>query len=66
MVYVFYRYKSDRRHEMTHLKSICAPDNIDFIDYFDVTYVNGTYMKVRVSKFRRNKPLYTPETWKIL
>jgi len=34
-----------------YLKSICAPDNTDIIDYFDSTYVTGTYRKVGVSKF---------------
>lgn len=50
---------------MKYLKSICAPDNTDIIDYFDSTYVTGTYRKVGVSKFRRNKPLYPPETWNV-
>jgi hypothetical protein len=45
-----------------YLKSICAFDNIDIID---ATYVTGTYRKVGVSKFRRNKPLYPPETWNV-
>jgi len=28
--------------DMKHLKSICAPDHTDLIDYFDATYVTRT------------------------
>jgi len=50
---------------MKYLKSICAPDNTDILDYFDNTYVTGAYRKVRVLKFRRIKLLYPPETWNV-
>jgi len=47
---------------MKYLKLICAPDNINIIDYYNATYITGTYRKLGVSKFKRNKPLCSPET----
>eukprot|EP00102_Acyrthosiphon_pisum_P026403 XP_016663613.1 PREDICTED: uncharacterized protein LOC107884958 [Acyrthosiphon pisum] len=56
-------------HEgMNFLKTVVPPEADELLEYFDCTYVTGTYKKVgsgECIKLRRIKAMYPPEIWNV-
>jgi len=53
---------------MQYLKTVCTVQGTEVLDYFDYTYVNGTYRKsgkFTAIKLKNNKSLFPPETWNV-
>ncbi|CAI6357560.1 unnamed protein product [Macrosiphum euphorbiae] len=59
---------SDIFEGMSHLRKIMPEESHDLVDYFDQTYVNGTYRRIGQGnklKFRKVPPLFPPEIWNV-
>lgn len=53
---------------MNFLKTVVPPEADELLEYFDCTYVMGTYKKVgsgECIKLRRIKAMYPPEIWNV-
>lgn len=54
---------------MQYLKGVTPPSGRELLDYFDSTYVTGTFKRVQNARGRitlkRVKPMYPPETWNV-
>lgn len=59
---------SDIFEGMSHLRKIMPEEAHDLVEYFDQTYVNGTYRRIGQGnklKFRKVPPLFPPEIWNV-
>ena len=54
---------------MAHLRRIVPPGAEGVIEYFDSTYVTGTYRNIRVPNgnelYRRVPPMFLPVSWNV-
>ena len=51
------------------LKETCPPELEDLLDYFDTTYVSGSYKRINRREniiLKRIPPLFAPEVWNVL
>ena len=58
----------DLPRAMGFLKDTCPPELEDLLDYFDTTYVSGSYKRInRAEKMKLKKipPLFAPEVWNV-
>jgi len=60
----------DVKEGMTYLRTIVPSDAEELLDYFDKTYVNGTYRRIQCKNtcgaaFRNNPPLFPLQLWNV-
>lgn len=60
----------DVKKGMTYLRTIVSSDAEELLDYFDKTYVNGTYRRIQCNNkcgaaFRNNPPLFPLQLWNV-
>jgi len=60
---------TDVEQEMSYLKSIMSDTALDLVEYFDSTYVNGTFKRINCAtnkiKFKKVQPIFPPSVWNV-
>ena len=57
------------KDDIKFLKDTCPPELKDLLDYFDTTYVSGSYKRINRReniRMKRIPPLFAPEVWNVL
>ncbi|XP_076041795.1 uncharacterized protein LOC143025681 [Oratosquilla oratoria] len=60
---------ADVKDGLAYLSTIVPDDGLELLEYFDATYVNGSYRRVRsrqgVTRLKRVAPLFPPAMWNV-